>query len=459
VRLPRERCYRALRERDARFDGVFFNGVKTTGIYCRPICPARTPMFERCTFFPTAAAAERAGYRACLQCRPELAPRAALEGGPRFVEAALARIEAGRLLDADSLARAVGVSEAELEAALERECGATVHELVATQCLALAKRLITDTRLSIREIAELSGFPSSRRLQARFEEYLGRPASSLRRPTPARADESTLSLRLDYRPPLDLDAVFGFLRVRAMPGLERVSGSAYQRSIQLGAATGWLQVEPHPKRNALVATVPRALGPQLLPLMASVRELFDLDARPDRIGECLGSDPTLSRYIAARPGLRVPGSISRFETAVRAVVGQQVSVAAATTLCGRIVRRFGAPVETPWPEIDRTFPEPSLLVAAGVDQLATIGMPRARANTLFELARAVAEGRLDLDGVVDPEQALTELRRVPGIGPWTAQYIQMRVLHWSDAFPAGDLGVRKALGMPSTAAAERSSQS
>ena len=462
--LDRQRCYRALRARDARFDGVFFNAVKTTGIYCRPICPARTPMLERCTFFPSAAAAERAGYRGCLQCRPELAPNARLEGAPSFVQAALARIEAGYLNegghDLQGLAREVGVTAAELDGALEAARGATALELAETQRIALAKRLLTDTKLSIRDVAELSGFASSRRLQATFRARLGRPATELRRTAAALAsDPKTLRLRLDYRPPFDHATVFGFLGVRAMPGLERVDGPAYRRSIRIGERSGWLQVEPDPKRNALVATIPVSLGDRILPLVAAARELFDLDARPDRIGECLGSDPQLSRHVAARPGLRVPGSISRFETAVRAVVGQQVSVAAATTLCGRIVRRFGSPVETPWPEIDRLFPEPAKLVAAGISELASIGMPRSRATTLYELARAIADRRLDLDRVVDPEQALTELCRVPGIGPWTAQYIQMRVLHWPDAFPAGDLGVRKALGMPSTAAAERSSQS
>jgi AraC family transcriptional regulator of adaptative response / DNA-3-methyladenine glycosylase II len=461
VSLDRKDCYRALLAHDPAFDGVFFIGVKTTGIYCRPICPARVPMFERCEFFRTAAAAERGGFRACLRCRPELAPLARpMDGVSELVQAAHERIAAGDWVDGDAaaLAHRLGADEAELRAAIERELGVTPEDLRKTQRFGLAKRLLTDSTLAVSEVATAAGYSGSRQLSAACQATFGRAPSELRRRIVLDEPESELALRLDYRPPFDVAWAFEFLRHRACPGLERVDGLRYQRSVVLGASRGWLQIQPDPKRTALIARVSASLGSVLLPLMASARALFDLDARPDRVAACFALDPILAPRVAARPGLRVPGAFNRFEIAVRGVLGQQVSVAAATTLCSRLVKRFGEPIATPWPEIDRLFPTPDSLVEAGVSDLAAIGMPRSRAETLHALARSVASGKLDLTGRADPEHALQALRQVRGVGPWTASYIAMRGLHWPDAFPAGDLGVRKALGMASQASVERSGE-
>jgi AraC family transcriptional regulator of adaptative response / DNA-3-methyladenine glycosylase II len=345
-----------------------------------------------------------------------------------------------------------------LRAGLDRELGVTPEQLVETQRFGLAKRLLTDTTLTLSAIAAASGYTSARQLSAAFRAILDRDPADLRRPIATAIDESEIALRLDYRPPFDSAGMFAFLRPRVCPGLERIDEDRYRRSVVIGAHRGWLQVEADPKRTSLLARAASSLAPVLLPLTAATRVVFDLDARPDRVQAFFARDPLLGPHVAARPGLRVPGAFNRFEIAVRAVLGQQVSVAAATTLSGRLVRRFGQPIATPWPEIDRTFPPPDVLVEAGVSDITALGMPRSRAETVHALARAVASGELDLSGRADPEETLVSLQRVPGVGPWTASYIAMRALHWADAFPAGDLGVRKALGMASQASVERSGE-
>lgn len=252
--------------------------------------------------------------------------------------------------------------------------------------------------------------------------------------------------------------MFGFLRARACPGLERADAETYQRTVEIDGRSGWLQVVPDAQGSWLTALVAAELRPVIAPLTAALRELFDLDAQPERVAACLARDPLFKAQVAARPGLRVPGAFNRFETAVRAVLGQQVSVAAATTLCARLVSRFGAQCSTPWSADSRSFPSPRIVVDAGSSELAALGMPRARAETLHGLARAVDSGELDLSIGSDPQAAYAALRRVPGVGPWTASYIAMRVLRDPDAFPAGDLHVRRALGMPTPSAAERASE-
>jgi AraC family transcriptional regulator of adaptative response / DNA-3-methyladenine glycosylase II len=462
MKFDREVCYRALGARDARFDGVFYVGVRSTGVYCRPVCPARTPREDRCDFFMTAVEAEQAGFRACLRCRPELAPGAAqIDALPRLARAALSRIEAGYLNDhgVDDLAQSLGVSARHLRRTFESEVGVSPQEAAQSHRIALAKRLVVDTSLPLTQIAYASGFGSLRRFHEAFRARVGRAPSALRRAKAGPEATSCITLRLDYRPPFDLAGLFGFLKARAIPGVELVEGQEYRRTYQLGASSGWLQVAPDPKRHALRASVSLSLTRQLLPIVAGVRELFDLDARPDRVAAQLASDPRLAPLVAARPGLRLPGAVCRFETAVRAVVGQQVSVSAATTLCARLARRFGTEVATPWPAVDRLFPEPAQLAAASESEIAAIGMPGSRARTLLALARAVESGFVDLSGGPDPEQVLERLQELPGIGPWTSQYIGMRVLHWPDAFPAGDLGVRKALGVSTNVRAEKIAES
>jgi AraC family transcriptional regulator, regulatory protein of adaptative response / DNA-3-methyladenine glycosylase II len=455
--MDADTCYRALGARDERFDGLFFVAVRTTGVYCRPVCRARTPARERCVFYRYAAEAERDGFRACFRCRPELSPGGAPQDSvPRLVRAALARIEGGFLDEAsvDDLGRALGVTGRHLRRAMEAELGVTPVELAQSRRLALAKQLLQDTPLPLAEIAFASGFSSVRRFNALFAARFGRPPSALRRKLGEAEAGAAITLRFDYRPPLDWDALLAFLEARAIAGVERVEGGAYARSVRFGERTGWVRVTHAPERNALRAEVAPSLAGALGPLRGKLRALFDLDAHPRVIAEALGHDPLLSPLVARRPGLRVPGAFDGFEAAVRAILGQQVSVRAATTLSGRLSSRFGAPLETPIPGVTHLFPPAARLAAASADDIAQIGLPAARAGAIRALAGAVASGSVRLERGEDPDVAVDALVQLPGIGAWTAHYLGMRALGWPDAFPASDLGVRKALGVDTARAAE-----
>lgn len=458
--LDVDSCYQALRARDRRFDGVFFVGVKTTGVYCRPICPARLPGRDRCEFFCEAVQAEQAGYRACLRCRPELAPGdAAVDARPRLARAAATRIEAGYLNDhsLEELAVAVGVTPRHLRRVLEAELGATPVELAQTRRLALAKQLLHETQLSMTEVAFAAGFASVRRFNALFRRRFGRPPSTLRRDKAGgHPEQDAITLRLDYRPPFDWPALLAFLQRRALPGVETAADGVYQRFVELDGCAGWVAVQPDAERPALSARVALTLAPRLMQVVARLRALFDLDARPELIAAHLRDDALLRPLIAQRPGLRVPGAFDGFELAVRAVLGQQVSVDAATTVGARLVARFGrthggGPVEV------RSFPRAARLAAASVGDVAELGMPSARARTVVELARRVACGSIDLSLGTDAEFALEKLVAIPGIGAWTAHYVALRALRWPDAFPASDLVLRAALGGVSERAAEQRS--
>jgi AraC family transcriptional regulator of adaptative response / DNA-3-methyladenine glycosylase II len=440
-------CYRALVARDLRFDGIFYVGVSTTGIYCRPICPARTPGAPRCTFFRRAAEAERAGFRACFRCRPELAPgQAAVDSLPRLVAAAASRIDAGYLNEhsIDELAAGLGVSARHLRRAHEAALGVSPVELAQSKRLALAKQLLADTNLPVTEVAFAAGFSSVRRFNALVRARFGRAPSALRGGVPA---SDHIPVRLDYRPPLAWPALLAFLRGRAIPGVEEVTDSAYRRVVRIGAHSGSVTVSHHHGRAALQARVSLTLAPVLMEVVARLRALFDLDARPDVVAAQLGPDALLRPLLRARPGLRVPGAFDNLELAIRAVLGQQVSVRAATTLSGRLAQHFGG-----------AFPSAATLAAASLPEVQALGLPAARARTLLTLGRAVADGAVDLGRGADPARALTALQELPGIGPWTAHYIAMRALRWPDAFPAGDLALRKALGAPSTRAVEARAQ-
>ncbi|MCY1059728.1 AlkA N-terminal domain-containing protein [Nannocystis sp. SCPEA4] len=457
MQLDPDACYDALCARDRRFDGVFFVGVTTTGIYCRPVCPARTPGRGRCEFFRRAAEAERAGFRACFRCRPELAPgRAAVDSLSRLAAAALARIDAGDLNDGsvDALAQRLGVSARHLRRALEAELGATPVELAQTRRLALAKQLLQDTALPPAEVAFAAGFASVRRFNALVQQRFGRPPSALRREAGEVAGGDAIDLRLDYRPPFDWPALLHFMRGREVAGVEHVDDDGYARAVALGDRVGWLQVTPDPTRPALRVRVSLSLAPHLMPIVARLRGLFDLDAHPDTIAAHLRRDPVLRDSVDARPGLRVPGAFDGFELAARAVLGQQVSVRAATTLCARLVARFGRPVPKLLPGLTAVFPAPDVLARADLADVRAIGLPEQRARTLITLAGAVADGRVDLSIGADPDRAVAALESLPGIGPWTAQYVAMRALRWPDGFPGGDLVVRRALNVTTTRAAE-----
>jgi AraC family transcriptional regulator of adaptative response / DNA-3-methyladenine glycosylase II len=461
VLLDADTCYRALSARDARFDGLFYVGVRTTGIYCRPVCRARTPGRDRCAFFRTAAEAERAGFRACFRCRPELAPgHATTDARARLATAVAEHIDRGFLNDAsvDDLAAELSVTPRHLRRVTIAELGVSPVALAQVRRLALAKQLLHDTRLPLAEVAFASGFASVRRFNAAFRARFGRPPTAMRREVPsgsAGASESIL-LRLHYRPPMDHAALLAFLAARAIPGVEAVTfgeTGEYRRALRIGDRRGWIVVRKDPKEPALHAEVSLSLAGALMPLSARVRALFDLDAQPSAIDDHLGTDPVLAPLVARRPGLRVPGAFDAFETTVRTILGQQVSVRAATTISGWLAAALGERVATPFPDLDRLFPTAARVIEAGDDAIRALGMPLARARAIVCVARAFHEGGLRLARSSDPDAAREALCALPGIGPWTAEYLTMRALGWPDGFPASDLVLRKALGDVSANAA------
>ena len=455
--LDADICFRALSARDRRFDGRFFVAVRTTGIYCRPICPARTPRRDRVAFFACAAEAEREGYRACFRCRPELAPGLGpVDAVPRLVAAAAARIEAGFLNEGsvDDLAAALGVTSRHLRRTVRAELGASLVELAQSKRLAIAKQLLHDTRLPMAEVAFAAGFSSLRRFNALFGARFGRPPSAVRRDQGGSAAAGPLLLRLEFRPPFDWDAELAFLAGRCTAGVEQVEGSTYRRTVRLGGHQGFVAVSFEAARPALRVEVSPSLSGALLPLVARLRALFDLDAHPDAVAARLRRDPLLARSVRRHPGLRVPGAFDGFEAAARVVIGQQVSVAAATTIAGRLAGALGGSIATPYPGLDRLSATAEAVAGASEDRLAKLGMPGARARTLIAVAEACAGGRLALYRGGDAVAARTALLGLPGVGPWTAELVAMRALGAPDAFPGGDLGVLRALGVTSTRAAE-----
>lgn len=456
--LDRDSCTRALEARDARFDGVFFVGITSTGIYCRPICPARATLRKNRRFFSTAAAAERSGFRPCLRCRPELAPGfARIDAVPRLAESAAARIAAGALngRGIDDLAAEFGVSGRQLRRAMQQELGVSPIELAQTHRLLLAKRLLTDTSLSISNVAYASGFQSLRRFNALFStRYRMKPdALRKRRSRQAASDpNSGVTLTLSYRPPIDWDALLAFLAARATPGVEVVANGSYARTVRMGDRAGSVRVWRSESRTAssnaasvIHLAVSAAIVPSLMQVCARVRHLFDLDADPIRIEAHLAASG-LAPLRDLRHGLRVPGAFDGFELAIRAILGQQVSVKGATTLMARLTAAFGEVADVGDPALTRTAVTAERLASARVASIRAIGLTEARAATVHALARRVAEGGLQLEPDVDVRAVTRQLLDVPGIGPWTAEYVAMRALHWPDAFPSGDLVLRRRAG-------------
>lgn len=461
--LDRASCYRALAARDTRFDGVFFTGVKTTGIYCRPVCTVKTPRESSCEFFGSAAAAEAAGFRPCLRCRPELAPYALQQN---LAHAVWQRIAAGALNDGDveRLAAEVGVSSRQLRRVLLQHFGVTPVELAQTQRLLFAKKLLQETQLPMADVAYAAGFGSVRRFNALFALRYGIAPGGIRRAAPSgnaggdAALTGALTLRLAYRPPFHWQRILHYLAGRAMAGVEAVTPDpepAYLRSVRIGDASGWLRIVHLPQRHQLELHIAPSLSAVLMPLLARVRNQFDIDANPSVIESHLGNDPLLAARIAQHPGLRVPGAFDAFELAVRAVLGQQVSVAGATTLSGRLVRRFGDALQTPFAQVTHHFPLPGALAAADVADIAALGLPQSRARTIRQLAEFAARGGLQMRPGVALDEAVACLKSVSGIGDWTAHYIALRALRFPDAFPAGDLGLQKAAAEDGTRLTEK----
>ncbi|MDB6139867.1 MAG: adenosine deaminase [Verrucomicrobiaceae bacterium] len=447
--LEDESRHRALRSRDARFDGVFFTGVTSTGIYCRPVCPTRTPKAENCRFFPSASSAEQAGFRPCLRCRPELAPKARKPG---LVGTLMHRLQVSGDMTAGvaELVAMSGFSERHLRRQFLLECGMPPVAVLQTRRLLFAKQLLQDTSLPVTDVAYSAGFRSLRRFNALFRERYGLAPTAIR--MKGAAVDDTVSLRLDYRPPLHWPSMLAYLRYRLTPGMDMIQNGHYLRTVTIGSHTGWLRLGPGDRPNTLKATVPMSLAPVLGEILARVRMVCDLDAHPQEIDAVLGADPVLGPYIEGRPGLRVPGAWSPFELASRTVLGQQVSVAGANTLMGRLALRFGQHIVTPWPELCLVSAPAEAVAAASVDEVAKIGMPGKRAEALRGIAQAIASGGITLLPGDDVPGTILRLKALPGIGEWTAQYLAMRALRHPDAFPAGDLGLRKALAtdhMPS----------
>jgi AraC family transcriptional regulator, regulatory protein of adaptative response / DNA-3-methyladenine glycosylase II len=448
--LDRDACYRALRTRDARFDGRFFTGVRTTGIFCRPVCPARLPRLENCVFLPSAAAALAAGFRPCLRCRPETSPDvAAWHGTSSTVRRALALI-AGGALDEDGdvagLASRLGVGERHLRRLFRRHLGASPIAVAQARRLLFAKTLIDETRLPMTQVALAAGYGSVRRFQATMRRAYGRAPLELRASRREEAAGSSIALRLAFRPPYDWPALLAFLAARAIPGVEAVAGERYLRTFAIGASRGVVEVARVPGADRLRAEVRSSDVTELAALVPRLFRVLDLGADPVTIGEHLSQDPLLAPLVAARPGLRVPGAWEGFELAVRAILGQQVTVGAATGLAGRLVAAYGEPLGTAETGgvghgLRFVFPQPARLADA---DLASLGMPRARAAAISSLAAAVAADARFFDPARGLDAAVERLRALPGIGEWTAQYIAMRVLREPDAFPAGDVGLQRA---------------
>jgi len=440
--LDDDACYRAMATRDPRFDGRLFVGVRTTGIYCRPICPARTPKRQNVRFFPTAAAAQEAGFRPCLRCRPEISPDlAAWRGTSNTVARGLALIEAGALDSAgvEALAERLGVGDRQLRRLFQQHVGANPVSVAQTRRVLLAKQLIHDTRLSMAEVAMAAGFGSIRRFNETFRALYGRPPATLRRHRDDHAEAGTVTLRLPYRSPYDWSALRAFLAARAIPGVERVSDEGYARTIALDGAAGTIRVAPG-AGAWLTATIRFPRLAALPGIIARIRRVFDLAADPTAIGAQLAEDAVLAPLVAARPGLRVPGGWDGFELAVRAVLGQQITVAAATGLAGKLVRAYGTPHAADG--LTHLFPRPERLMDADI---ASLGMPRSRARTLSALARAVVADPQLFGARRSLDEAIQRLRALDGIGEWTAQYIAMRQLREPDAFPAADIGLLRAM--------------
>ena len=447
-----EACRRAFVTRDPRFDGRLFCGVKSTGIYCRPICPARTPKAENMTFYPSAAAAQEAGFRPCLRCRPEASPDlGAWRGTSNTVSRALTLIEAGAMDtgDVDALAVRLGVGERQLRRLFRQHLGASPVAVAQTRRVLLAKQLIHETRLPMAEVALASGFGSVRRFNETFQQLFDRPPGALRRSQGQEISAAAggVTVRLPYRAPYDWDGVIGFLAGRAITGVEVVSPRRYVRTLSVEGVKGVVIVTPG-AGDFLVAEI-RFPKLQALPaVIARVRRVFDLSADPTLIGDHLSQDPVLAPMIAARPGLRAPGAWDGFELAVRAILGQQITVTAARNLAAKLAAAYGERIDDPAAAklgLTHVFPGPDRLVG---QDIAALGMPASRGKALEAMARTVAADPGIFTPRADLESAIAALKALPGIGEWTAQYIALRELREPDAFPPGDVALQRMMLHP-----------
>lgn len=461
--------YQALSTRDARFDGRMFVGVSSTRIYCRPVCRVRVPMQKHCHFFHSAAGAEGAGYRPCLRCRPELAPGLSLIDSPNTLATHAARLLAdaahqGVALPMPLLAAKLGVTDRHLRRIFVDLHGVSPLAYLTTQRLLFAKHLLTDTPLPITQVAMLSGFGSLRRFNAAFAGQYRLNPTALRKQVPsdvalADAAHDGLTVRLSYRPPYDMDGMLRFLAQRALPGVEHVDMGkrSLMRTMRIplgvGTARGWIRVTFLDGKHQVKLDVAPTLLPVLGRVMATVRHALDLDAEPQAIAEGLRGLPC-----PLTAGLRLPGSLDAFESLVRIVLGQQITVAAARTLAQRLLLRFGDVITTPNAALTRLFPSPQVLAQASADDIGQLGIVSARVRLIQSIARAMVDGTLVIDRHQPLHEALAPLRAMPGVGEWTAQLVAMRVLGWPDAWPATDVGVLNALKINRQGVAPRAVQ-
>jgi AraC family transcriptional regulator of adaptative response / DNA-3-methyladenine glycosylase II len=448
MNLDFQSCYVATKSRDARFDGRFFAAVLTTGVYCRPICPAIMPRPENLQFFVSAAAAEEAGFRPCLRCRPEASPGTPdWQGTSSTVSRALRLITEGVLDECgvDELARRLNIGTRQLRRLFVQHLGAPPIAVAQTRRLHFAKKLIDETRLPLSEVAFCAGFSSIRRFNAAIRSAYGRPPTELRRTGKLIYPNSmgaNLQLKLSFRPPFDWRSLIRFLQARAIPGVETVAEDRYRRTAQVGEAAGVIEVQPVEGERHLLLTVPPGLSKGVMQISERVRDLFDLRADPMEIANHLNQDGHMAELVQCTPGLRVPGAWDGFEVAVRAILGQQVNVETATTLAGRLVETYGQAIPTAIEdEPAYLFPRPDRLANAS---LAEIGVMPKPAEAIRALAGAVGAGDSVFGTAVGLEAAIERLTALPGVGPWTAHYIAMRALGEPDAFPAGDLGLCRA---------------
>lgn len=446
--LDFDSAYAALASRDRRFDGLLYVGIASTGVYCRVVCNSRRPLRSNCHFYRHPAQAEQAGFRPCLRCRPELAPgHARVDARSRLAAALARRIEEGALneMDVPALASEMGISDRHLRRVIQEAYGVSPNKLLETQRLLTAKMLLTDTTMPITEIAFASGFASLRRFNDAFKHnYRLNPTQFRRNAGQARAGDAPFVFRLAYRPPLDWEGLLDFLGRRLYAGVEAIEQGAYLRTVSLDGRSGWIRVGHEPERHALRVEIAPALGRTIPSVLTRVRRLFDLGAEPERINERLG------RIAAGRPGLRLPGAFDGYEVAIRAVLGQQISVKAASTIAGRFARAFGKPAATPFASLNLHMPTAAGVAGASEAGVMKIGVTAARARTLLAVSRAMVQTPGLLEPGADVEAAIERIKSLPGIGDWTAQYLAMRAFSWPDAFPADDLGIRKALGSNST---------
>jgi AraC family transcriptional regulator of adaptative response / DNA-3-methyladenine glycosylase II len=447
-------CSRARLSRDARFDGKFFIGVVGSGVYCRSICPAPTAKEKNVRYFPSAAAAAEAGFRPCLRCRPECSPGTpAWLGTPNTVSRALRLISESGLDDGGV---EVLVGSRHLRRLFLQHLGATPLAVANTRRLHFAKKLIDETSLPMSQIAIASGFGCVRRFNAGIRNVYHRTPTQIRRLARQKAvqPEDQYLFRLRFRPPYHWKGMLGFLAARATPGVEMVEDGSYRRSISWSGSHGYFEVSLDQESDTLVARVQFGNPRSLFFIVERIRAMFDLNADWTAIVQSLRADPALAGRVEAEPGLRVPGCWNGFELALRAILGQQITVKGATALAGRMVETFGRPFATA-KGLTHLFPTPEVLANAGLARIANIGLPKARAETILTVARSVAEGKISFESVMDADVFLARLCEIPGIGKWTAQYVAMRALGEPDAFPSSDLGLLRALELGSYRELER----